>query len=65
MGYVVQQKATSLFYLMTEYVTNDKNQNKQAVGFRVDVKEYNILKQYADIFYNAHIQDHATKQNCR
>jgi hypothetical protein len=29
MGYVVQQQATSLFYLMTEHVTNDQKQNPE------------------------------------
>jgi hypothetical protein len=35
---------------MEERVTNDKKENEKVVGFRVDPKEYNILKQYAQIF---------------
>jgi hypothetical protein len=35
---------------MGERVTNDKKENKKVIGFRVDSKEYNILKQYAQIF---------------
>jgi ferritin len=35
---------------MEERVTNDKKENEKVVGFRVDPKEYYILKQYAQIF---------------
>jgi hypothetical protein len=35
---------------MTEIVTNDQKQNKKVVGVKVDAQEYNILKQYAQIF---------------
>jgi len=35
---------------MEERVTNDKKENEKVVCFRVDPKEYNILKQYAQIF---------------
>jgi ferritin len=35
---------------MIEIITNDKKENEKVVGFRVDPKEYNILKQYAQIF---------------
>jgi hypothetical protein len=50
---------------MTEYVTNDQKQNKKIANFKVDTKEYYILNQYADIFYNQEVQDPETKQNCR
>jgi hypothetical protein len=60
---VVQQQDTSLFRQMMERVTNDKNQNTKVGGCRVDAKEYNVLKQYADIFYKQQIQDPETKQN--
>jgi hypothetical protein len=35
---------------MEQRVTNDKKENEKVVGFRVDPKEYNILKQYTQIF---------------
>jgi two-component SAPR family response regulator len=35
---------------MTEIVTNDQKQNKKVVGVKVDAQEYNILKQYGQIF---------------
>jgi hypothetical protein len=38
---------------MTEHVTNDQKQNRKVVGRRVDAKEYNVLKQYADILQSA------------
>jgi hypothetical protein len=49
---------------MSENVTNDRNK-KRVVGFRVDDHEYDVLKQYADIFYNQMIEDPETKEHRR
>jgi hypothetical protein len=43
-------------------VPNDENEKKTIVGFKVTPYEHNILKQYAEIFYNQEILDPNTKQ---
>lgn len=43
-------------------VPNDENEKKSIVGFKVTPYEHNIVKQYAEIFYNQEILDLNTKQ---
>jgi hypothetical protein len=49
---------------MLKNVTNDKKQ-KKVVGFKASDYEHNVLKQYADIFYNQMIEDPETKEHRR
>jgi hypothetical protein len=43
-------------------VPNDENGKKTIVSFKVTPYEHNIVKQYAEIFYNQEILDLNTKQ---
>ena len=47
---------------MSENVTNNENEKKKTVGFKVSAQEYNVLKQYAVILHNQMIQDPETGQ---
>jgi hypothetical protein len=48
---------------MSENVTDEEN--KKTVGFKVSAHEYNVLKQYAKIFYGQMIEDPNTKEQFR
>jgi hypothetical protein len=45
---------------MSENVTDEEN--KKTIGFKVSAHEYNVLKQYAKIFYGQMIEDPNTKE---
>jgi hypothetical protein len=47
---------------MSENVTNEGNDGKKTVGFKVSAHEYNVLKQYAKILHEQMIQDPETNQ---
>ncbi len=47
---------------MSENVTNDKEQKKKTLGFKVSPSECNVLQQYAQLFHNQMVQDPDTKQ---
>jgi hypothetical protein len=46
---------------MSNNVTNDEK-SKKTVGFKVSPSEYNVLQQYAQIFYNQMVENPETKQ---
>jgi hypothetical protein len=42
---------------MSENVTNEGNDGKKTVGFKISPHEYSVLKQYAKILHEQMIQD--------